>query len=104
MGIGGSELKRYRLISLAVIGVAIMLTGFISSPLFAQTPGDEAKETDGIAWEEMHQACANGDQAAMEEAAAETHGGDISDMPCGDNSGLEMGGHMGGDMMSGGTY
>ena len=81
--------KRTWLVALFLVGVLVVTLGATS--IFAQGPA----VSDGEAWEEMHQACENGDYEAMAEWHAQCHGGEGA-MSGGSTSRGTMGGMMGG--------
>ncbi len=57
------------------LGLSISATS-----IFAHSPSDgKATPADEVAWETMHEACEEGDWAAMAEAAEEVHGEDFDD-------------------------
>ncbi len=68
------KINRFLLVGLVVAILGVLIAGF-ASPIFAHGPdGDRATPSNGEAWEEMHQACENGDYQAMGEWPAEYHG------------------------------
>ncbi len=77
--------KRTWLVVLFLVGVLVVTLGV--TPIFAHG----SAVTDGEAWEEMHQACENGDYEAMAEWHAQCH----------DEEGAMSGGMMGGGMTGG---
>ncbi len=87
--------KRTWLVVLFLVGVLVVTIGVI--PIFAHG----STVVDGEVWEEMHQACENGDYEAMAELHAQYHGGEGA--MSGDLMGDDMmsGGMMGGGMMGG---
>ena len=100
---------------LAVGLIAVALAAGFAVPAFAlggTGNGTQTQPSDQEGWQEMYQACANGDWEGMLGAMDEVHGADSTDMPCfgatGDSSGCSAGGtsdegwHMGGGMMHGG--
>ena len=98
-------MKKLLLTGSIVLVLGFLIAGF-TTPLFAYGPGDsEAATVNTEAWEDMHEACENGDWEAMVEAAEEAHGDDFDDMPYhgeGDYSPNwwgGMGSHMDGSMM-----
>ena len=78
--------KRTWIVTLILVGALTVAIG--TTPIFAH----ESTIPDSEAWEEMHQACENGDYEAMTERHAQYHGGE----------GAMGGGMMDGDMMGGG--
>ena len=75
-------MKRTIVISLVVLALALALS--LGIPALANDP-DTGGPADGQAgWQEMHQACEDGDWEAMEEAADAYHGQEVGDMPCHD--------------------
>ncbi len=80
-------MKRFLLIGLIVTALGVLVAGF-TTPIFAHDPGGEV-------WEEMHQACENGDYEAMDEWHAQGHGEEDA-MNGGTMRGGMMGGMMGG--------
>lgn len=100
-------MKKLLLAGSIILVIGLLIAG-VTTPLFAHGSGDsEAAPVDAEAWEDMHEACENGDWEAMAEAAEEAHGDDFDDMPYhghgkGDYSPNwwgGMGSHMGGSMM-----
>ncbi|MBI2329598.1 MAG: hypothetical protein HYU85_08230 [Chloroflexi bacterium] len=79
--------KRTWLVALLLLGVLVVALG--ATTAFAQEP----VAPDGETWEEMHQACANGDYEAMAEWHTQCHGEEST----------TSGGMMGGGMMGRGT-
>ncbi len=77
--------KRTWIVTLFLVGVLAVTIG--ATPIFAHG----SAVPDGETWEEMHQACENGDYEAMAERHAQYHGGE----------GAMGGGMMGGGMMGG---
>ena len=74
-------MKRILLIGsvLAVMGLLIAL----ALPALAHGPANgTTTSTQGQAWEDMYDACQNGDWEAMEEAARQMHSEDYDGMPC----------------------
>ena len=97
-------MRRLLLIGLVTATLGLLIVG-LATPIFAHGPDDGATPTDGETWEEMHEACTNGDWEAMDEAAREMHGEGFSDMPChgeGDYASANGRDMMGGGMMGGG--
>ncbi len=67
------KINRFLLIGLVMAILGVLVAGF-ATPVFAHgTSGDMATPSNGEAWEEMHQACENGDYEAMVEWHAECH-------------------------------
>ncbi len=67
------KINRFLLVGLVVAILGVLIAGF-SYPIFAHGPdGGGATPSNGEAWEEMHQACENGDYEAMGEGHAEYH-------------------------------
>ncbi len=99
-------MKKFLLIGSVVLVLGLLIVGF-AAPIFAHSPDDgEATPANEEAWAAMHEACENGDWAAMAEAAEEAHGEDFNHMPYHDENNYGhtnrwggMGGHMGGGMM-----
>ncbi len=61
------------MVSLVVVGLVILVAAF-AAPIFAHDPGGgEVTPSDGEAWEEMHQACEDGDYEAMDEWHTQCH-------------------------------
>lgn len=96
------KINRFLLVGLVMAILGVLVAGF-ASPIFAHGPdGGGATPPNDEAWEEMHQACENGDWEAMAEAAEEAHGDDFDHMPYHDEDDHAhhwwggMGGHMGG--------
>ncbi len=83
--------KRTWLVVLFLVGILVVTLG--ATPIFAHG----SAVADDEAWEEMHQACENGDYEAMAELHAQYHGGEGSM-----NGDMMGGGMMGGGMVSGG--
>ena len=79
--------KRTWLVVLVLVGILAVTFG--AGPAFAQ----ESAVSDGEEWEEMHQACENGDYEAMAEWRDQCEGGE----------GMMGGGMMGGGTVGGGT-
>jgi hypothetical protein len=91
-------MKKLLLIGSIVLVIGLLIAGF-TTPIFAHGPEDgEATPANEGAWEEMHEACENGDWEAMTKAAEEVHEGEFDDMPY---HGGRMWGHMGRGMMGG---
>jgi len=100
----------------AVLTVLGLLLAFTIPALAHGLGSDEATSTNNEAWEDMYEACQNGDWAAMTEAAGQFQSEDYDNMPYYENynsmpdengetssegwSGT--GNHMGGGMMGGG--
>ncbi len=78
-----------------ILLAAVLAVTFGASTVFAQGPA----VSDGEAWEEMHQACENGDYEAMAEWHAEYH---CAEDPM--NEGMAGSGMMGMMGMMGGLY
>ncbi len=67
------KINRFLLVGLVVAILGVLVAGF-ASPIFAHGLDDgRATPSNGEAWEEMHQACENGDYEAMGEGHAEYH-------------------------------
>ena len=67
------KINRFLLVGLVVVILGVLIAGF-ASPIFAHSPdGGRATLPDGEVWEEMHQACENGDYQAMVAGHAEYH-------------------------------
>lgn len=103
--------KKALMVGIVVAAVALA-TGF-TLPALAQGPEKSPDTTAN--WQAMHDACVNGDWAAMQKAAQEAHGDNLDNTPChgqddqpqpgnqttNPGSGM-MGGWNGGGMMGGG--
>jgi len=103
-----------------LIGSTLIVLGLLAAwsiPALAHGLGTgQTTSNNDKAWENMYEACQNGDWEAMAEAAREVHGEDFGNMPYhedysgnpDENGGTysesrnEMGNHMGGGMMGGG--
>ncbi len=67
------KINRLLLVGLGVAILGVLIAGF-ASPIFAHGPdGGRTTPSNGGVWEEMHQACENGDYEAMGEWHAEYH-------------------------------
>ena len=67
------KINRFLLVGLVVAILGVLIAGF-ASPIFAHGPGgDGATPSNSEVWEEMHQACENGDYEAMVEWHDECH-------------------------------
>lgn len=67
------KINRFLLVGLVVVILGVLIAGF-ASPIFAHGPDDgRATPPAGEVWEDMHQACENGDYEAMGEWHAEYH-------------------------------
>ena len=84
--------KRTWLVALFLVAALVVTLGI--SPIFADGSADTDEET----WEEMHQACENGDYEAMAEWHTQCHDGDGAM-----GGGMMGGGMMGRGMMGGST-
>ncbi len=82
--------KRTWLVVLSLVGILVVTLGV--TPIFAHG----SAVVDGEGWEEMHQACENGDYESMAELHAQYHDGE--DVMSGD---MMSGDIMGGGMMGG---
>lgn len=72
------KINRFLLVGLVVAILGVLIAGF-ASPIFAHGSDDgRATMPDGEAWEEMHQACENGDYEAMDEEHNEYHSAEDS--------------------------
>ena len=84
-----------------VLAVLSLLIALLAIPANAGDPAEtDTPLPEQETWQAMHQACGDGDWEAMEDAAKEFHGEDLSSMPCGDGDSEGMMGEQG--MMDGG--
>ncbi len=71
------KINRFLLVGLGVGILGVLIAGF-ASPIFAHSPdGGNATPSNPEAWEEMHQACENGDYEAMDEGHTGYHGAEV---------------------------
>lgn len=87
-----------RTLIIGLVIVALSVAAFFTLPALANGPVDGDAGTPGdAAWQEMHEACEEGNWEAMAEAAAKFHA-DTDDNHCDGNGYEEWGGMMSGMM------
>ncbi len=93
-------MKRFFWIWLTVVIVG--LVAWFAIPALAGEPNTNPAPLDQQTWDEMHQACADGDWEAMQRAAEEVYGSDFAGACHGDSSSPNTGGNMGSGRYRGG--